>query len=124
MMYRLNPRFPSRLALMSALMGALSSPLALAQAMPSPTTQASTSPTVVNARIDGLLSNTDAVRALPGNVLCRDEALRAGGSWLVVSRSWGGSPSLRHRQLVAWPAGQALPAGRVNVAWRDCGKQT
>lgn len=108
MKYPLPLCSPHRLVVMAALMGALSSPAAWAQ---------------VSARVEGLIADADAVRALPGTVLCRTEALQAGGSWLLVSRSWGGSPTLRHQQLVAWKPGQPQPKGRVNVAWRDCAKQ-
>ncbi len=80
-------------------------------------------PAAVSARVDGVLHSADQIRALPEQVMCRAQALSAGGSWLLVSRSWGGSPNLRHRQLVAMTPGQPQPSGRVPVAWRDCAKQ-
>ena len=124
MMYRLNPLRPSHLAMRAALAGALSLAAAHALAAPLSATPTQNPPPVVSARVDGLLTHADAVRALPTQVLCRNEALQAGGHWLVVSRSWGGSPTLRHRQLVAWSPDQPVPAGRVDVAWRTCGKPT
>ncbi len=71
------------------------------------------------ARVERLVSERAAVSALPPQVLCREQAMQ-GGRWLLVSRSWGGSPSLRQYQLLAWPDEDQVLPQRMAVTWGEC----
>lgn len=75
----------------------------------------------LTSRVDRVVSDPAELNGLNRNVQCKDQAGEP-GPWMVVSRSWGGSPSLRQQRLVraADVQGQAQPGDRVVVAWGQC----
>ncbi len=79
-----------------------------------------------HARVERLVVGQDAVATLPAQVLCRSQAVQSGktGQWLLVSRSWGGSPQLRQYQLLNWDGAARPQARHVAVRWGDCESRT
>jgi len=71
--------------------------------------------------VDQVIADTSAMDGLSTRVQCRQQS--GPGTWLLVSRSWGGSPNLRHQQLVRWTDGPVAQGDRVAVQWGDCAEQ-
>ncbi|MEY4764671.1 MAG: hypothetical protein RI907_1344 [Pseudomonadota bacterium] len=74
--------------------------------------------TVLSSRVDRVIASDDERRALGNHVQCRD--VEGAGPWLLVSRSWGGSPNLRHHRLVSAPQNGVQVGDRLAVRWDDC----
>jgi hypothetical protein len=83
-------------------------------------------PALQHARVERLVVGPEAVTSLPAQVLCRSQAVQSVkvAQWLLVSRSWGGSPQLRQYQLLNWDGAQHPQAQHVPVRWGNCESRT
>jgi len=80
----------------------------------------------LSSRVDRVVTDPAELNGLNRNVQCKDHAGEP-GPWLVVSRAWGGSPSLRHQRVLRAAevadlpsTGAVQPGDRVAVAWGAC----
>ncbi len=75
------------------------------------------------ARVEKWIATTPAGQGLPEQVACLSDLGAGPGPWLLVSRSWGGSPHLRRYQLVRWDGDAPVTGSHVNVRWGQCLEQ-
>jgi hypothetical protein len=74
-------------------------------------------------RVERWIGQASAGQALPARVACEADLASQSGPWVLVSRSWGGSPHLRRYQLVRWSADAPPTATHIQVPWGQCAEQ-
>jgi hypothetical protein len=74
-------------------------------------------------RVERWIGQASAAQGLPVRVGCGADLAAQSGPWLLVSRSWGGSPHLRRYQLLRWSADAPPTATHIQVLWGQCAEQ-
>jgi hypothetical protein len=81
---------------------------------------ASADEALAKARVERWIAQPMAGKDLPERMACKADMATHTGPWLLVSRAWGGSPHLRHYQLVRWEVVAPPSGSHVAVRWGHC----